>query len=448
MKTLTGLGLLAATLCLLASGSFAQQSPVMSSDEAARLAEQRAAAAAEMNADDVLLKQAIDTKSRANELVRDPVFTREHSEARAAEHRAAAQAIVDSSAPRREASLRELLASDELVQKQLAAAQEQDPDSDEPPVRYRLFVSQSMGRGAMQTVLDQAEVNQDMVLVFRGLKRGQKFSDIMKLITDLHVMKQGDHIPRVIIDPTLFTDNGVTVVPTLQRFEDDGTVLATARGASNPKWMEEQIRAGRRGDLGAMGATMPIAEVDMITLLKEAAANIDLEAYGKKQVEQFWAQRQFTRLPTAAVARTREVDPTVVMTETITAPDGTVLAYPGQRLNPFDAVPFTMKLVVIDARDDAQVTWARRQVLANPGKEVRVIATDFPSEGGWQEFDRLVGDIGRMVYLLEPHVAQRFGIEKVPSTVEGGNRVLIVREFARNELGQGDGNARSVSKAR
>jgi len=286
------------------------------------------------------------------------------------------------------------------------------------------------------------------VLVFRGLKRGQKFTDIMRLVTDLHVMKAGDRIPRVIIDPTLFTDNGITVVPTLQKFGDDDQVIATARGASNPKWLEEQIRAGRRGDLGLAGATMPIAEIDMITLLKESAAKIDLEAYGKKQVEQFWKQRKFTRLPTATASRTRRVDPTVVMTETITAPDGTVLAYPGQRLNPFDVAPFNMKLVVIDGRDDAQVAWARRQVIAGEGKQVRVIATDFPSEGGWKEYDSLIGDIGRMVYLLDENVAERFQLEKVPCTVEGGDRVLIVREFAKSELSLGERNARTVSKAR
>ena len=434
------LGLLCAMCVGPITSSMAQQdSRRPSSAEAAALADQRKTAAAQFNKDDVLLRQAIQAKEAGSAALAGDDITKGQSAAEL--HKSDAESVVAGSLRRGNESLQDLLRSSPEIQKQLKAAERADPSRDEPEVRYRLFVSQSMGKGGIKAALEQAEANQDMVLVFRGLKRGQKFSDIMKLVTDQHVMKAGDSIPRIIIDPTLFTASGISVVPTLERFDGNGKTVASVRGVSNPKWLEEQVNAGRKGDLGALGTTAPIAEIDMIVLLKEQAAKIDMKAYGKKQVENFWKSRPVTRLPIATKSRIRKVDPTVVMTETIATPDGTVLAYPGQRLNPFDVAPFTMKLVVIDARDDAQVTWARRQVIAAEGKQIRIIATDFASEGGWKEYDRLVGDMGRMVYLLEPTLAQRFQLEKVPATVEGGDRVLIVREYAREELMKGVPNA-------
>lgn len=434
------LPMMVVTFCvMLGSASQAQQSTTTPSQaEAAAMAEQRRRAAAEFNKDDQILRQGVHIKATAAErLANDPILKQPENQTGPQGREEAVQQIVRQSEERSARSMDELLQSDPMVRRQLAAAERQDPDDGMPELRYRLFVSQSMTAGGMRAALAQAEKHQDMVLVFRGLKRGQKFADIMKLVTDLHVMKAGDAIPRIIIDPTLYVDSKVTVVPTLERFDPKGRAVASVRGVVNPGWLEEQVTSGRRGDLGALGTTSAIAEVDMITLLKEAAAKIDLKAHGQKMVEQFWRTRKVMRLPQATVSRTRQVDPTVVMTETITAPDGTVLAYPGQKLNPFDVVPFSMKLVIIDARDDAQVAWARRQVVASEGKPLRVIASEFNVDGGLKEFDRLVGDMGRMVYLLEPHLAERLKIERVPSTVEGGNRVLIVREYSRADVLKG-----------
>lgn len=431
-------------LTVAAALAYAQHKPGgLAKEEASELVEQRRKAAEAMNRDDEMLKQSIEiTKNPQAHLGNDPNLTNEAALKAKTPYEEAARSIVDSSLVRGERDLEKLLAGDDLVQRNLrGAAAQEAAGPDEVPVRYQLYVSQSMGRAAMQAALAQAEKHQDMVLVFRGLKRGQKFVDIMKLVTDLHVIKQGDAVPRIIIDPTQFTDNGISVVPTLTRVDANGKVIALARGASSATWMEDQIAAGRKGDLGQAGATETIAEVDMITLLQEQARKVDFEAYGRKQLEGFWTNRKYTKLPTASVSRTRRVDPTVVMTETITAPDGTVLAYPGQKLNPFDVMPFTMKLLIINGRDDAQVAWARRQILANEGKEVRVIATEFPVEGGWQQYDRLILDVGRMVYLLEDHVRDRFQIEKVPALIEGGDRVLMVREFAREEIIKGSANA-------
>lgn len=420
----------------------------LAKDEAAALLEQRKKAAATLNADDQLLRQSLDVKLRAKDIVTDPVFSKEHAEKAAATYTATAEQIRDAVPDDMDKIISELTNKDPLVSRQLEAARKSGGPMD-APIRYRLYVSQSMGPGAMRAAFVYGAMNPDMVLVFKGLKRGQKFTAIMKLVTELYTeAKEGKAIPRIMIDPTLFADSNVQVVPTLEVLDKKDNAIAIVRGNPNPRWIEDQVAAGRKGDLGNMGATSPIVEIDMATLLQEAAAKIDLKKYGQTQVANFWKYRDFYDLPTATVSKTRKVDPTVVMTETISAPDGTVLAYPGQRLNPFDVAPFNMKLVVIDARDDAQVAFARRQVIASEGKSIRVIATRFSDEPNFKEYDALIGDVGRHVYLLEKFLAERLGIEKVPCTVEGGDRVLIVKEYAIDEIRQGEAHAGSMPSAK
>jgi len=386
------------------------QSP-LAGEEAQALLEQRRRAVRDLNRDDALMQQAGEIMEDAQRIAGEEISQTEAREAQARETWAETlREIVETSRERNEQSLAQLLEGDSLVQNNLRAAM-QDMDEADAPIRYQLYLSQSMGDAAMKTALAQASVHQDMVLVFRGLKRGQTFADLMALVTK-H-LTQGDAIPRIVIDPTEFTSNKITVVPTLTRLDANGTVVAMARGVGNPRWIEDQLAAGRSGDLGPQGATSEIAEVDMIELMKEAAQRVDMEAYGRKQMAEYWNQREFTALPTATQTRTREVDPSVVITEAITAPDGTVLAYPGQRLNPLDALPFDLKLLVFNGADDAQVAWGHN---------------------GWDSYGQLTEDIGRMVYLLEPHLKQRLGIEHVPSLVEGGEQVLLVHEIAREEL--------------
>jgi len=410
------------------------QSSTLAGEEAESLLEQRRQAIQAHNRDDALMQQALGIMDNPEAIVGDQDSLSDSAiEQASATWGETIKALVDQSRIRSDHALAQLLEGDSLVQNNLRAAMQEDEDGIDAPIRYQLYVSQSMGDAAMRTALAQASAHPDMVVIFRGLKRGQTFADLMALVTQ-H-LSEDDAIPRIVIDPTEFTARNITVVPTLTRLDGNGAVVAMARGVANPRWIEDQVSAGRSGDLGPQGATSEIAEVDMIVLLKEAAQRVDMQAYGRRQMERYWQQRTFTSLPAATVTRTREVDPSVVITEAITAPDGTVLTYPGQRLNPLDALPFSMTLLIFNGADAAQIAWVQREIHTREGREVIVIATEFPiGDNGWDSYGQLTQDIGRMVYLLEPHLQQRLGIERVPSRVEGGERVLVVHEIARDEL--------------
>lgn len=396
--------------------------------------------AASFNKDDLLLQHDIDARKRATEIVTDPVFYPEAAEAAAAPYLDAARELATDGQKRMSERLAEMVGGDPTVQGILQAVEE-GAGAPEPMARYRLAVSRGMGEAAMRQVMELGKLHQDLVIVFRGVLPGEKVTDLVTYLMKMNPPVEGEPMANVIIDPTVFQEGGITVVPTLQRVDDAGAVIASVRGVSNPGWIEERVARGEKGDLGKFGETSDIAEEDIIEVMKRQLVEAKPEERAKRMLENYWKAQKWASLPTATKDRTRSVDPTVVVADGIYGPDGTVIAYPGQRLNPFDAIPFTMTVVVIDGRDPAQVAFARRKVVELEGQQVVVVTTEVDPEKGWEGYNDLVVSIGRMVYVLPPEMVERFQLEKVPCTVEGGDRVLIVREYAAatlNSQGEAD----------
>lgn len=394
--------------------------------------------------DQELLESSIARKAAAEaELANDPLFDEARTKALKDQHLDTARAVEQASKPKLQESLDALIAGDEKVQEILEAAASAEQETETVVnARYRLFVSRGQGETAMREMIETAKRHPDMVIVLRGILPGEKLSDLAVYIGRLMQPKEGEPIPNIMLDPPSFTERAVTAVPTLERLDPvSGEVVASVQGVINPEWIEERVASGKSGDLGRYGETSEIAEEDLIVAMKRQAEQFDGEAYGRKVVEKMWEQLDMVSLPTATTSTVREVDPSIVITDGVTAPDGTVLAYPGQRVNPFDVVPFDMTLVVIDGRDPAQVTFAKDQLARLDGKPVMVIATELPREEGWKGLGDTMTGVGRMVYLLQPEMIERFGLRAVPCTVEAGNRVLVVREYAREDYAKGGANA-------
>ena len=387
------------------------------------------------NADDDLLDDFQKANEQAASIVNDPSLSAESVEQAIDRYSEQAHELVDGKTPSLEQSIEAISGTHPSVQSMLDAI----ADNPEPPVtlaKYRLLVSRSMGEGALKRVMEIAEAHPDMVIVFRGLLPGERVTDLIGLLGKLRPPTEGEPVANVALDPTAFSDSGVTVVPRLERLDEEGNVLAWARGVANPEWIEDRFERGERGDLGQFGDTSEIAEEDMIEVMKRQLAEAHPEERARRNMEDFWKHQQWQSLPTATKDRRREVDPTVVLVDGITAPDGTVIAFPGQRVNPMDVMPFSMTLIVIDARDPAQIAFARKKVVELEGQDVTVVTTEIDPELGWKAYSDLLEGVGRMVYLLQPEMVDRFQLEKVPCTVEGGDRVLVVKEYA---LPQGNG---------
>jgi len=294
---------------------------------------------------------------------------------------------------------------------------------------YALFVSQSMGPLGLRDVIDMAKQHPDVVVMFRGINPGQKLADLLLLLHGAGLEKDGGPLPNIQLDPVSFRDHQIMAVPTLEKLDADGHAIADVRGVINPTWLDEKMLGGRRGDLGKWGSVFPISEIDLIQAMQAAAKKIDLKGSAQRGYEQYWSRQDELNLPVARVDRTHLWDPSVTVPEGITAPDGTVIAYPGQRVNPMDAIPFTRKVFVFDARDPRQVAVAQRVIAQYRGDPNLVLCT--VGDQDWTSFQTHAETLQVRLFQASSAMVQRLGIQALPSLVTAGpDKQLLVREYA------------------
>jgi conjugal transfer pilus assembly protein TraW len=305
------------------------------------------------------------------------------------------------------------------------------------PREFVLYVSTSLGTPALKDIFEEARGQDDLLIVFRGVRPGQRVPDFLRELRPWLKGGEPRKPPRLVIDPTRFRAAGVSVVPTLT-LEEHGRVLAQVRGLTGLDWFRSKIGrldpAKSEGgisplNLGTQGPTREIAEVDLIAEIQRRLAGIDWAARKREALARFWANRTFLELPEATADRERRIDPTVVAPRDVTGPDGSLIVRAGQRVNPLDRLPFRQRLVVFDATRPSQVEAARRLGREADGRRVVFLATRLDREAGWQRLQDLESALGAPAFLLTPDLRDRFGLEFVPSVIDAGDRVFRVREI-------------------
>lgn len=331
-----------------------------------------------------------------------------------------------------------------------AMRQQQDGKSLYTEHRMLIFASLSLGDQGLDDVLTAVSGQPDAVIVFRGIPEGMNLGQGVKAIQDLAAKK--DPVPNIIINPMLFKKHAVTSVPTIVMLDGEQLtdqlpkVVAQVSGLADPRWLSRQVQLGETGDLGVKGPVEQISEPDLIDVAKARLAAIDWTAKKEQAVKRFWHKQTFYELPTATKARTREVDPTVVVTKDIASADGSVFAREGDLINPLcdsrltcepGTRPFTQAVVVFDPQDKKQMallTKALPGIRSEPGvNRITFIATSLDKEQGWEDYERVSDLVGAPVYLLTPDLISRFGLEFTPSVITAKNRMFLVRELVEEE---------------
>ncbi|NJA06487.1 conjugal transfer protein [Methylococcaceae bacterium WWC4] len=288
-----------------------------------------------------------------------------------------------------------------------------------------LFVSFSLGESLLKGTFEEAAGRDDVLLVFRGPKPGQKLPALM---ADLKRLLKGiEPLPNIVIDPTRFQRWSVTSVPDIV-VEQEGKSRLHVRGVSSLSWLDEQLKAGKQGDLGVLGDVSEIAEIDLLEELKRRMAAIDWKQKQQQAISQFWQQQKFEVLPEAQADRDRIVDLTITAPRDLTAPNGQMIIRAGQTVNPLDKMPFGLCLKVFDATVPAQVELIRHQSCQDKQARVMYLATQLPHQDGWDSLQRLETALKAPVYLLTPDVRIRFQLQRVPAIVEQAGNHLVVHE--------------------
>lgn len=288
-----------------------------------------------------------------------------------------------------------------------------------------LFVSFSLGDTALKGIFEEAVGRDDVLLVFRGPKPGQKLPALM---ADLKRLLKGiEPMPNIVIDPTRFQRWSVTSVPDII-VEQDRKSRLHVHGVSSLSWLDEQLKAGKQGDLGTLGDVGEIAEIDLLEELKRRMAAIDWKQKQQQAIARFWEQQKFEDLPTAQEDRDRSVDLTITAPRDLAAPNGQLIIRAGQTVNPLDKMPFGLCLMVFDATVQAQVELIQHQSCQDKKAHVMYLATSLPRQDGWEKLKHLENTMQAPVYLLTPDVRSRFQLQHVPSFIEQAGNRLIVHE--------------------
>lgn len=296
---------------------------------------------------------------------------------------------------------------------------------------FRLFISQSMPLEEVKALAELAKEDPGVVLVMRGLRPDQNITEVHRWIYRLlSPIEEGGRIPNITLDPEPFNELGVDHVPVLAQYDRGGKLLAFASGMTNRTWLAEQVKSGRRGHLGAYGPMVPVAEVDIIEVLKARAANFDWKGSAAGALDRFWARTEAHEIPIATTDRVRMLDPTFEISESIYAPDGQVVAAAGDRFNPLDAVPFNSILVFFNPAVPAQVQWARQVVRDHRGRKVTLMASQLRTLDGLDDLGKLGLSLGAPVFSLPDNVRSTFSIERVPTIVTAQGREFRIHELA------------------
>jgi conjugal transfer pilus assembly protein TraW len=292
------------------------------------------------------------------------------------------------------------------------------------PVRV-MFVSFSLGEPVLKGIFEEASGQDDVLLVFRGPKPGQKlpgfFAELKALLKDI------DPLPNIVIDPTRFQKWEVTTVPEIV-VEAQGRALVRVKGVTSLDWVKSRQNAGRQGDLGRFGEVYDIAEIDLLEAIKSRLAMLNGPRMRQQAIARFWEKRQFEVLPEVREDRDRLIDLTVTAPRDLIAPNGNLIIRAGHTVNPLDQMAFGLCLIVFDATQPAQLDTVKQLSCRDKNARVLYLATQLSRQDGWEGLKNLETTLDAPVYLLTPDVRQRFQLQQVPSVVEQAGNRIVVRE--------------------
>lgn len=367
--------------------------------------------------------------------------------------------------------LKEALKENPIVTQHIPDAWERlgvESDSSTPQEGTYIFVSHSLGDNVLTDILRRHAGRPDVTIVMRGIPQGMSLGEGIKHMQAL--ASQFDPMPNVILDPTLFSQYGVTVVPSVVRVlgtqgvmekfsvasritskasPNHPMMVAKVDGLHNDEWLNQKIERDNCSErhpclFGQQGPVFPIDEPDMIEEMKRRVASIDWEKKKSEAMKRFWTNQTFDALPLARESVTRVLDPSIHVVADINDANGNPVRRAGDVVNPLDMRPFTSVLVVFNPTREEEMAAVLAKVARlrekGYGKFIymataldRSSAYDDKDMGpGWGHYEAVCDRLDSHVYLLTPEVKERWDIRVTPTFVTADNAAkrFLIEEVA------------------
>lgn len=183
-------------------------------------------------------------------------------------------------------------------------------------------------------------------------------------------------------------------------------------------------------DLGVMGETYPILEMDFIDFIQSRASQI--QQNGAWQSLQRHATQKaiaYRDRPTRVAGITRatqmknwKYDPSIILDHDVVSPDGKLIAVAGTRVNPLHYISLKKALLFYSSDDEAQVKWALEEDKKLNGKDKLILVNG-----------SVLNEEARFkkpIYFDQSgQLTSHFGITHVPAKIMQEENILRITEI-------------------
>jgi hypothetical protein len=261
--------------------------------------------------------------------------------------------------------------------------------------------------------------DKQIVLVFQGALN----NDVESMVQYLYRYMPDDMSVPIVIDPIIFNAFEPPGVPFYAiQIEPDNWkgVLGNVPISQAIQYAEKPQYDGK-----PVGRLYPIVEPNMLDEIHAKIRSMDWEKIKQTSKDKLLAKQQtHVELPDATQSYSYLVDMTVTIEQDIVAHNDEVIVAQGEQINPLRYMPLSKHYIFVDADNDTHIPLLRYLKAQHPLSTV--ISTTLPEAA---ERKALFEEFGE-IYHLDPLLAERFGLERVPSIAYQHKDMLAVDVLA------------------
>lgn len=205
-------------------------------------------------------------------------------------------------------------------------------------------------------------------------------------------------------------------------------------------------------DFGKQAATFEIKEEGFVRMMHRKLENLNFAEHQQKMQD---LARKKVEEPAAVAGISKATktvsysfDPSYVLDQDIVLPCGKILYEKGTRVNPLDDMSWDGKLVFIDGRDEAQISWVKdnylEEILLNSRavvkENLRELNKDYAKNASNSDGTKIVLTVGKPLELERTigspiyfdqagELTRKFNISYVPAIIEQEGKYLKVTEI-------------------
>ena len=301
---------------------------------------------------------------------------------------------------------------------------------EENAAKTLVFISMDMPKAILRKwfaeVADNRHLFETTVFVLRGWPDNPE--GLPETVSKINrLMPSAKKAANVEINPILFTDHKVNIVPVIIHQPGNGAWSVIVGDGDGLQGAIRAINQGKGSSTKIHGHTWKVAEPNMISIFEQKIKTFNWKKTVEQAKERGWenmSTRLGDALPDSIHGKSYTYNPSIIATATIRMPNGKVLVRKGQEINPLTAFPFpwTQSYIVFNPAQAWQV--AQVQAWESTVPNVVIMASELPKT--LQGEDRLVTALQHPVYGFYPHLAHRLGINRVPALIQPDHDVLSI----------------------